>query len=148
MKKISFLLVLIIQVSCTKNMQENEVKATIEGESLSFHTDSDRSKYLEYWGDSKDMKLTYSGLDRTLNFITVNDLKIKTKNGTVRAATMAKSKYSNYAIRVSGTVAWAMFDQKAVTPEGRETDTHEFRCLEKINGKWKIIGSSIHRYNQ
>lgn len=146
MKPIALILVFIMQISCTAIQQEKEVKQLIEKESYCFHTNSDRSKFLEYWGNTKDMKLSYSGVERTARFVSMSDIKINANNGTMPAATMAKSEYSNYAIRVSGTVAWAMFDQKAVTPEGRETYTHEFRFLEKVKGDWKIIASSIHQY--
>lgn len=146
MKNILLILLFISQVSCVRGSHENEIRTCIENESLSFHTDSDRSKFLEYWGTSKEMRIIYSGLDRTLAFISIADVRAKVKDGTMRAATMAKSKYSNFVIRVSGTVAWAMFDQDALTPEGRETRTHEFRCLEKIDGNWKIISASIHQY--
>jgi hypothetical protein len=148
MKKIFLLLLIIIQFSCTRSMQENDVKAAIEGESLSFYTDSNRAKFLDFWGDSKDMRISYSSEDRTQNYVSVGELKAMVNKGLLPAATMAKSAYSNYVIKVSGSVAWAMFDQKTIVPEGSETYTHEFRCLEKINGKWKIIGSSIHQYNQ
>jgi hypothetical protein len=146
MKNYSVLILIFSMFSCTPKFQENEIKELIEKESYCFHTNSNRSKYLEYWGDSKEMKLSYSGVERSQTFLSISDLKSNTKKGIVPAATMAKSEYTNYGIRVSGSVAWAMFDQKAVTPEGRETYTHEFRFLEKNNGEWKIIGSSIHQY--
>jgi hypothetical protein len=132
--------------SCTEKMQENEVKELIEAESHSFHTDSDRSKFLDFWADTKDMRISYSSSDRTQNFVSVSELKAIVNKSLMPAANMAKSEYTNYAIRVSGTVAWAMFDQKATKPDGSVDLTHEFRCLEKTAGKWKIVGSSIHQY--
>lgn len=136
----------ICLVSCTERFHEKEVRALIEKESLTFYSDSDRNKFLDYWADSKEVKLAFSGVERSQTFLGKSEMKFSSKNGEIPAATMSKSEYSNFAIRASSSVAWAMFDQKATTPEGRETYTHEFRFLEKINGEWKIIASSLHQY--
>ncbi len=146
MKKIYSLVLITFLFSCSESGNENDVKKVIESESLSFYTDSNRSNFLRFWGDSKDMRIFYSSPERSQFYTSVNELKKTTNKGLLPAANMAKSSYSNYVIKLSGSVAWAMFDQKTITPDGSETYTHEFRSLERINGEWKIIGSSIHQF--
>jgi hypothetical protein len=44
-----------------------------------------------------------------------------------------------YVIHISGTSAFVHYDQKVKSKMGFETNFHEVRNLEKIDGKWKII---------
>jgi hypothetical protein len=53
---------------------------------------------------------------------------------------------SNYRISVKGNAAWSAHDQVDTSPQGEKRYSHEIRILEKINGAWKIVGSSVHAY--
>lgn len=44
-----------------------------------------------------------------------------------------------YVIHINGTAAFAYYDQRVKSKDGRETNYHEVRNLEKMDGKWKII---------
>lgn len=46
---------------------------------------------------------------------------------------------SNYNIKINGNMAWATFDQKVTQPNMSTAATHEVRCMEKINGSWRIV---------
>ena len=46
---------------------------------------------------------------------------------------------SNYNIQINGNMAWATFDQKVTQPNKSTTTAHEVRCLQKINGNWRIV---------
>lgn len=44
-----------------------------------------------------------------------------------------------YVVHINGTSAFVYYDQKVKSKEGIETNFHEVRNLEKLDGKWKII---------
>jgi hypothetical protein len=46
---------------------------------------------------------------------------------------------SNYNIRINGNMAWATYDQKITQQDKSSVVSHEVRCLEKINGNWRIV---------
>ncbi len=46
---------------------------------------------------------------------------------------------SNYNIKINGNMAWATFDQKVTQPDKSIANSHEVRCMEKIDGNWRII---------
>jgi hypothetical protein len=46
---------------------------------------------------------------------------------------------SNYNIQINGNMAWATFDQKVTQPGKSTAAAHEVRCMEKINGNWRIV---------
>ncbi len=46
---------------------------------------------------------------------------------------------SNYNIKINGNMAWATFDQQVTQPGKSGYSTHEMRCMEKINGNWRIL---------
>lgn len=54
------------------------------------------------------------------------------------------SKNSDYKMNISGDHAWVSHDEESITKEGVTSYTYEIRILEKIDGKWKLVGQSIH----
>lgn len=50
---------------------------------------------------------------------------------------------SDFYIHISGKNAWAVFDQHQIFPDdsgdNQLYESLEFRCLEKIDGQWKIV---------
>jgi hypothetical protein len=44
-----------------------------------------------------------------------------------------------YVIHINGSSAFAYYDQKVKSKDGKETNFHEVRNLEKMNDSWKII---------
>jgi TolB protein len=57
------------------------------------------------------------------------------------------SVHSNYKMSIGNTTAWVSHDEVSISKEGKESLTREVRMLEKIAGKWKLIGQSAHGYN-
>lgn len=47
--------------------------------------------------------------------------------------------HSNYNIKINGNMAWATFDQQVTKADKSGYATHEMRCMEKINGAWRIV---------
>ena len=54
---------------------------------------------------------------------------------------------TDYKIRVSGHTAWVSHNEISTAADGTKSYSYEFRMLEKIKGKWKLVGQSIHMYN-
>jgi hypothetical protein len=58
---------------------------------------------------------------------------------------------SNYNIQIAsgGKMAWATYDQTTRDKEGKTLSlSHEIRCLENVNGTWKVVVVSAHFYKQ
>jgi ketosteroid isomerase-like protein len=62
--------------------------------------------------------------------------------------TAASSNY-NIQIATGGKMAWATYDQTTRDKDGKTVSlSHEIRCLEKVNGAWKVVVVSAHFYKQ
>lgn len=48
---------------------------------------------------------------------------------------------------IHGNNAWVSHDEVSTGADGNKTYSHEIRLLEKIKGRWKLVGQSIHLYN-
>lgn len=51
---------------------------------------------------------------------------------------------SNYKMNVQKKTAWVSHDEISIDTTGKKTYSYEIRLLEKIKGKWKLVGQSIH----
>ncbi len=56
------------------------------------------------------------------------------------------AKFSNIKMHIDGNSAWVNHDETSTSTDGKKTLSHEFRILEKIDGRWKLVGQSIHQY--
>jgi Periplasmic component of the Tol biopolymer transport system len=54
----------------------------------------------------------------------------------------------NHQMRINDSLAWVRHDEVSVSIDGKESLTHELRLLEKLDGQWKMVGQSLHSYNQ
>ncbi len=43
-------------------------------------------------------------------------------------------------------MAWLTYDEVKTDKDGTQSPSHELRLLEKVGGKWKIVGMSVHHY--
>jgi hypothetical protein len=75
-----------------------------------------------------------------------NDFKVGMANNQYPPADNATFSYSDFVVKASSNTGWATYDKKAVTPDGKPDHTHEFKCMEKVGGIWKIISASVHQY--
>ena len=53
---------------------------------------------------------------------------------------------TNYKMSIHANNAWVSHNEESVDKEGKHTYSYEIRILEKIKGKWKLVGQSIHIY--
>ncbi len=64
---------------------------------------------------------------------------------------MGKGGYSvntNYRMSINKNNAWVSHNEESVSREGVRTYSFETRILEKIRGKWKLVGQSIYIYKR
>lgn len=144
------LLILVSLFALTLNFAKAQSEAAaiqkmIEAESFAFHNNADRYAFMSYWNIIEGAHLVYSG-NGTCLLLKAADMKTAAEKGEIPKADHAKTEMTNYVIRNNGNVAWASFDQKSTISDGKVSNQHEFRCLEKIGGEWKIISSSVHGY--
>ena len=131
--------------SALAQTDEAAIRQIIESESKAFHLNADRKVFTTYWHVTNDNRMIYT--DPTGTFLFRGDeMKTAMAKGELPPADNATSEFSNFVVKASGTVGWATFDQKNTTPDGKSVYTREFRCMEKIDGAWKIFSSSIHDY--
>lgn len=53
---------------------------------------------------------------------------------------------SNYKMSIHPDNAWVSHNEVSISKTGRKTYSYEIRMLEKVKGKWKLVGQSIHLY--
>ncbi len=126
--------------------KEAIIRKTIEAEHSAFHTNPDRKIYMSYWLVKPETRWVYSNTSGT-SFMTGADLNAGMAKNMYPPMDSAKFIFSNFISKASGTVGWASYDVKVDKTDGKSEYSHEFRCLEKIKGIWKIISGSGHQYN-
>ena len=55
--------------------------------------------------------------------------------------------HSDYSMKIGRDMAWVNHDEVSVDTNGKVSLSHEIRFLEKWNNQWKLVGQSIHTYN-
>lgn len=53
---------------------------------------------------------------------------------------------TNYKMGIHENNAWVSHDEVSTAKDGIKSYSHEIRMVEKIDGKWKLVGQSIHIY--
>jgi hypothetical protein len=57
-----------------------------------------------------------------------------------------KAILSGFKFSINGNTAWVSHEEESIAEDGTKNYSHEIRLLEKIKGKWKLVGQSIHLY--
>lgn len=150
MKKTLFILALLAINLCAAIAQSEDaaIRKAIEDETRAFHTNPDRNVFLSYWNITDETVMTYSG-GGNMSKITGAQMRDAVKNGTIPGVDNMTVTYENFTVRSSGNVAWASFVQIDTDKDGKKGPRlHEYRMLEKINGAWKIVCSSVHEMKE
>ena len=145
----TLLFTMLLALSCCSAVAQTDevaIRQIIESESRDYHLDPDRKVFTTYWHLTADTRLVLTDPTGTYAY-SGKDLQAFVDKGEMPPANNAVSEYSNFVVKAGGTIGWATFDQKSTVPDGKSSYTREFRCVEKINGIWKIVSSSVHNYN-
>jgi hypothetical protein len=129
----------------TSLTDEKAIQQVIESESRAYHSNPDRTAYMGYWLLNDQTRLVYTGPEGTF-YVTGADMQATLSSGKLPPMDHAVTTYTNFVIRADGNIGWASFDQTSTMPDGEVKYMHEFRCMEKVQGVWKTVQSSIHRY--
>lgn len=79
-----------------------------------------------------------------------NCYDVPPENVIAAAGGMGKGGFAviyNYKFSINGKTAWVSHDEVSTGTDDKKTYSHEIRLLEKIKGRWKLVGQSIHLYN-
>jgi hypothetical protein len=68
------------------------------------------------------------------------------KDSTATMGDGGSSINSNYKMSIHGDNAWVSHEEVSTAKDGANTYSYEIRILEKVEGKWKLVGQSIHIY--
>ena len=145
-KPFSFIFLLTFCIRCNKSTDEGSaIRKVIEAEDITFYQNKDRLAHASFWHIIPETRWWYSGLSNT-EFWTGADYKAAIAKMDIPPADNATCTFTDFFVKVNGTIGWATYDKKNVTPEGKTEFAHEFRGMEKINGEWKIISASVHAF--
>ena len=124
------------------NTLENEeaIKKVIDDETMTFHINP--QEVTKYW--KLDDKTFMMGTWDNGKFTMFDAEKLK---AALKAITPQNGKgvKSNHRINIKGNIAIVDFDQVTTAPDGSKSYQHNLCLLEKTNGEWKFIGSSIYK---
>ena len=139
-----YLILLINMVSYSQNSDEASViKKLLEKESATWRA-SDSKSHGECWHIQPYSRILIS----TPEGITMDIPPTAMINANPNA--MGNGGFSvntNYKMSISENNAWVSHDEESTAKDGKKTFSYEIRLLEKIEGKWKLVGQSIHLYN-
>lgn len=122
---------------------EAAIKAVIETETRAWHA-GDIKAFDACWQIQPYSRALISLADGTHMALSPSDMRSPDRQLTGDGSTTFVN--SNYLMHVSGTSAWANFDQVTTAKDGTQTYSHEIRILEKSAGSWYLTGMSAHLY--
>lgn len=143
--KVSFFLIISISlIGYSQKTEESElIKKVLEKESATWRA-ADSKGHSDCWYIQPYSRILVSTADGTAIDVPPTAM-INTD-----PSSMGKGGYSvntNYKMSINGNSAWVSHDEESTANDGKKTFSYEIRMLEKIKGKWKLVGQSIHLYN-
>ncbi len=143
--QLSIFLFLFLCQNAAAQTEEAAIRQVIEAESKAYHFNADRTAFLAYWHVTPDARMVYS--EPAITVLLGSEQLSPTNPQLLQSKPdFAVNTYSNVVIKAHGTVAWATLDQKSALPDGTVSFFHEFRGMEKVEGAWKIVNSSVQKY--
>jgi hypothetical protein len=146
MKKIVLLLIIItgfLNKACCQTDDESAIKQLLEKESATWRA-GDIKAHADCWIIQPYSKILFSSAAGAMVDVPP-DMMINPPADMVGKG--GSSANTNYKMNISGNNAWVSHDEVSIAKDGAKTYSSEFRILEKINGKWKLVAQSIHSYN-
>jgi hypothetical protein len=138
-----FCLATIAIKSFSQSKDEMAIKLLLEKESATWRS-GDVKGHAECWAIKPYTRIIVSKVDG--NVVEVQpEMMINPPAAMVGKGGTAVN--TNYKMRISGNTAWVSHNETSTAVDGTKSYSYEFRMLEKIKGKWKLVGQSIHMYN-
>lgn len=144
MRKILLLIIAVSIITSAYSQQNDEsaIRQLLEKESATWRA-GDIKGHADCWVSRPYSRILVSTADGTAFDVPV-DMMINPPANMVGKG--GSSINTNYKMHISGNDAWVSHDEKSIAKDGSGTYSYEFRILEKVNGKWKLTGQSIHLY--
>jgi hypothetical protein len=143
-----FLFLSIALLSATavfaQSADEAAIKKVIEAETAAFQV-GELELWKSFWQIQPYTRALSTRADGVHFDITQEMLKNPPQGVLGRGSSCVNT---NYLIHIStnGDMAWSSFDQVETRKDSTKAYAHQMRILEKINGAWKLVGSSVHWY--
>lgn len=143
-KQILFSLIMTISIfGCIQNTDESAaIKKLLEKESATWRS-GDVQGHADCWHIQPYSRILVSRDDGSVIDVPPEVMIHPAANMVGLGGT---STNSNYKMNVTGNNAWVSHNEESTSKDGNKQYSYEFRILEKINGKWKLVGQSIHIY--
>lgn len=137
-------LVMSISISFAQSAEEAAIKKVVEAETAAFQT-GDLALWKSFWQIQPYTRALSTGADGAHIDIPQEVLRNPPPGVLGRGSSCANT---NYLIHIStnNDMAWSSFDQLEIRKDGTKGYSHQMRILEKIDGVWKLVGSSVHWY--
>jgi len=141
---IVFLMTLLIESSGQYAKDSVAIRLLLEKESATWRS-GDSKAHADCWQIRPYSRILISSIDGTVTdlppAIMINPPPEITGKG-------GYSINSDYRMSIQGKNAWVSHNEESVSKEGKRTYSYEIRILEKVKGRWKLVGQSIHIYKR
>jgi hypothetical protein len=131
-------------IAFAQSADEAAIKKVIEAETAAFQAGA-LELWKSFWQIQPYTRALSTGADGTHFDITQEMLKNPPPGVLGRGSSCANTNYLTH-ISTNSDMAWSSFDQVETRKDGTKAYAHQMRILEKINGAWKLVGSSVHWY--
>jgi hypothetical protein len=138
------LLAALTALASTQTTEESDIKKVCESETSSWLS-GDLKSYEDCWKVQPYSFVLVSLEDGTLVSLTADQISSPDPKVMGGGGTFENTQYN---IRINGNNAWAAYNEVKTSPKGEQMHSKEVRMLEKIDGKWKIVGISVHHYKK
>jgi hypothetical protein len=128
--------------SFSQNKEEFAIKQLLEKESATWRS-GDIKGHAECWAIKPYSRILVSTIEGNVIDVPV---EVMINPPTDMIGKGGTSINTNYKMNISGNHAWVSHNEESTAPDGTKSYTYEFRILEKIKNKWKLVGQSIHAY--
>lgn len=136
------LLAVLPALASAQTSDESDIKKVCESETKTWLS-GDLKSYLECWQVQPYSFVIVTLEDGTLISLTADQLSSPDPKVMGGGGSFENSQYN---IRINGSSAWATYDEVKTSVKGEQMRSKELRLLEKIDGKWKIVGLTAHHY--
>ena len=135
-------LLLVGSTLMSQTSEEVEIIELLKTEATTWRT-GDLKTHAECWLERPYGKVMVSTNDGRVLDVPVSQI-INPPEGW--AGNGGSAELTNFNIQIHGEYAWVSHEEVSIAPDSTETKSYEFRFLEKVEGRWKLVGQSIHVY--
>lgn len=130
----------IVETGCNKKIDETiAIQTLLEKESATWRS-GDVAGHAACWHVQPYSRILVSAGNGEVYDVPAANM-LKAANGMGQGGS---SSNSNYQWAINGDRGWVSHSETSISATGAQTKSFEIRLVEKINGKWKLVGQSIH----